>query len=279
MISSSLVGLAVAFAIVFGAPLLDGVKRKLVAFVQKRVGPPLLQTWYDLAKLFRRSTTWPEKTSILYWAGPLASFLLALTALAMLFSEKLALMLGGPIGFIMLLEASVFAAVAGVVGLSPYTSTGAVRLWLVDAVAEAGILIGFLATQSKFVNMVVGELELWPTLLLAIALLLAGFVELELPPYNVAEAGPEIAAGPYTEYQGPLLALIMWAALLRGLILVYASFYSIARLPPLMALAATVVAYTIYCLVATVFGRPRPLRAAGLATFSLTAGIVAAVLV
>lgn len=46
------------FCVVFGV-LMAGIDRKLVARMQRRVGPPILQPWYDFVKCCAKETIIP----------------------------------------------------------------------------------------------------------------------------------------------------------------------------------------------------------------------------
>ena len=52
------------------APLLRGLIKKMKAALQMRQGPPLLQVYYDLAKLLRKEAVRSATSSWLYVAGP-----------------------------------------------------------------------------------------------------------------------------------------------------------------------------------------------------------------
>src|SRR4029079_5697326 len=76
-------------------PLLLGVINKTKALFAGRVGPPLLQSYYDLAKLLRKGTVLSRTTTWVFLAGPAVG--LVTTVLAALLVP-----LGGhaaPIGF------------------------------------------------------------------------------------------------------------------------------------------------------------------------------------
>lgn len=47
------------FCVVFGV-LMAGIDRKLVARMQRRVGPPILQPWYDFVKCCAKETIIPR---------------------------------------------------------------------------------------------------------------------------------------------------------------------------------------------------------------------------
>ena len=55
--------------------LLAGIDRKVLAHMQKRVGPPILQPFYDFFKLMGKETIIPEEANpFVYKAAPLVGF-------------------------------------------------------------------------------------------------------------------------------------------------------------------------------------------------------------
>src|SRR6266581_163525 len=63
-------------------PLLLGVIAKTKAFFAGRVGPPLLQPYYDLVKLFQKGSVFSTTTTWVFRAGPVVG--LATVAMAVL---------------------------------------------------------------------------------------------------------------------------------------------------------------------------------------------------
>jgi formate hydrogenlyase subunit 4 len=61
-------------------PLLLGVINKTKAFFAGRVGPPLFQPYYDLAKLARKGIVLSRTTTWVFLAGPVVSFVATLLA-------------------------------------------------------------------------------------------------------------------------------------------------------------------------------------------------------
>ncbi len=265
-------------------PVMDGVRRKIFGFLQRRIGPPVLQTWYDLLKLLGRRSSSPITLNIMYYASPALSLCFAVLASLMIAVPRLDSLLGGVFGFVMLVEASVASLVLGVAGLSPFTSTGSSRLLLLSGMSGAGVLMALYSTcLSRGAPPLVHEAIAGGSTLVVVlcfaALLLSSIVEFELPPFNVAEAGPEIAAGPYTEYHGPLLALALLSSLYRGFLLMVlgsAVILGPTLEPRVLSLVSWVIMacgiHVLESLVSGLFGRPRPLRAAGLASASLVLG-------
>jgi formate hydrogenlyase subunit 4 len=66
------------------APLLTGIINRTKAGFAGRQGPPLLQSYYDLAKLLRKGAVYSCTTSWIFQAGPIVGLASALTALAVL---------------------------------------------------------------------------------------------------------------------------------------------------------------------------------------------------
>src|SRR5436190_16505485 len=62
------------------APLLRGTIKKMKAVFQTRQGPPLLQGYYDLAKLLRKESVRSETATWIYAAGPRVYFATAVAA-------------------------------------------------------------------------------------------------------------------------------------------------------------------------------------------------------
>ena len=54
-----LLSLAAAVISMALAPVYDGVERKVRAAIHTRIGPPVLQTWYDIVKLFSKEAVIP----------------------------------------------------------------------------------------------------------------------------------------------------------------------------------------------------------------------------
>ncbi len=65
------------------APLLPGIINKVKAWVAGRRGPPVLQLYYDLAKLWRKGVVMSTLASPGFIVGPAVAWV-ALTAAAML---------------------------------------------------------------------------------------------------------------------------------------------------------------------------------------------------
>ena len=71
--------LSLLFGLVF-APLLPGIINRTKAFVAGRRGPPLLQRYYDIAKLLRKGAVYSSTTTWIFKAGPMAGLAAVTTA-------------------------------------------------------------------------------------------------------------------------------------------------------------------------------------------------------
>lgn len=81
MTTISLLQPAAALAL---APLLTGIINRTKACFAGRQGQPLLQAYYDLARLLRKGAVYSRTTSWIFRAGPIVGLAAALTALAVL---------------------------------------------------------------------------------------------------------------------------------------------------------------------------------------------------
>ncbi len=71
-------------AVMILSPLLPGVINRVKAFFAGRQGPPLLQLYYDLYKLFNKTPVYSRTTTWVFRAGPVAGVAALVTALAVL---------------------------------------------------------------------------------------------------------------------------------------------------------------------------------------------------
>ncbi|MDD2216277.1 MAG: NADH-quinone oxidoreductase subunit H [Eubacteriales bacterium] len=66
--------------IMMAAPLINGIIRKIKAYAQKRKGAPIFQMYFDLFKLFKKSTVVSEVSSWVFNAAPYVVFSTTLVA-------------------------------------------------------------------------------------------------------------------------------------------------------------------------------------------------------
>ncbi len=134
------------------SPLLIGIINRTKAFFAGRQGQPLLQLYFDLAKLLRKGAVYSRTTSWIFRAGPLVGLAAALAAL-------LLLPLGGaaaPLSFsgdlillVYLLGVMRFFTVAAALDTgSAFEGMGASREVQFSALTEPSLLLGLAAVAQ-----------------------------------------------------------------------------------------------------------------------------------
>ena len=124
---------------------LEGVDRKISAKMQRRVGPPLLQPFYDVIKLFNKETISVDSAQTFLL---LTYFILMVVTGVMFFSGSDILMC-----FFVLSTAATFLYFAGVITSSPYSSIGAQRELIQMMAYEPAVLltcVGFYLAAGSF---------------------------------------------------------------------------------------------------------------------------------
>lgn len=209
MISSYLSVIAfIILAPVIGV-LVSGLDRILTARMQGRVGPPLLQPWYDIRKLF-------EKKRIAVWEAQ--SFFVFCYLIFIVFTGGL--FFGG--GDILLVIfaftlAHVFLVLGAYSSFSPYAHIGAERELIQLMAVEPMIIltaIGFYQMSgSFFVRDIISTTH---PIILSLPGVFLGFVyiltiKLRKSPFDLASshhAHQELVKGSMTEFSGPTLAMV-----------------------------------------------------------------------
>ncbi|MHB1483861.1 MAG: respiratory chain complex I subunit 1 family protein [Saccharofermentanales bacterium] len=127
------------------APLVNGIIRKVKAFTQKRKGAPLLQMYFDIYKLMRKSVVVSDVSSWIFKAAPYMLFSTA-TAAAVLVPVSTFVMpsaLPGDINMLVYILATgrFFMILAGLDTGSAFGGMGSSREAIISALAEPSILI------------------------------------------------------------------------------------------------------------------------------------------
>jgi formate hydrogenlyase subunit 4 len=130
------------------APLVNGIIGKIKAFSQKRQGPPFLQFYYDLYKMFRKQPVVSEVSTWIFKVTPIIVFATALSAgmLAPVVTSFMPKNFPGDIIFMVyLLALGRFFMMAGALDTgSPFGGMGSSREALISALAEPAFLISFI---------------------------------------------------------------------------------------------------------------------------------------
>ena len=212
------------FCVVFGV-LMAGIDRKLVARMQRRVGPPILQPWYDFVKCCAKETIIPRcaKKAIFIGAPSLGLACLIVIALFIPVGSYGSAFTAGA-DLVVILYLLTIAGVTLIIGASstgsPYAGVGLSRemvamisyelpfvlvLLAVGRVAGADSGLGCTFSLSTIAAYQAANGPLiahWALIPAAIAMLLVIPCEVGSHPFDIAEAETEICEGALAEYSG-----------------------------------------------------------------------------
>ncbi|ALV62287.1 Membrane bound hydrogenase, MbhM subunit [Thermococcus sp. 2319x1] len=220
--------IAIYLYVSFASLLWEGIDRKLVARMQRRIGPPILQPFYDFLKLVSKESIIPRDANRLFEIAPILALAssIALLAYTPLGFEPLLATKGDVIVFIYLLGLIAFIRVMGAVSSgSPYAQIGAQREIIMLVSREVPMMLGLFAilwrlsklgVEKPFSLGTLYQYNIWeigtPLTVVGIFVLLLVFLlwlasEIEVGYFNIPEAETEVAEGPMAEYSGRHLAL------------------------------------------------------------------------
>ncbi len=247
--------------------LYRGIDRKLVARMQGRVGPPVIQPFRDVQKLLMKENIVPDgAVSWLFTAAPFVCLIASALLLLYipLFGQKA--LLGGFGGAILVIYLLILPSLAYVLGgfasSSPYATVGAQRemvlmmsyeLPLAVAVVTLAWRIGQAAMGNPFMFSTIAQYPIWNSvgplgvigsLVLLFTLLVVTPGEAAKVPFDIAEAETEIAGGLLVEYSGRNLCLFYVADIVKAFAmgsLVVALFFPY-NLSPVIGIGTPIVA-------------------------------------
>jgi len=217
----SLIFPGLLFTLVLGL-VVGWVERKVSARVQFRVGPPFLQNFYDIFKLFGKETILIKNSPyVIFLLAPIIAFAtVALSSTILGTATFFHSGIGGDL--ILIIYLLVIYSVCVILGASStgniYSSTGAsreIKLLLSDelafilvaliAIIKSGYqinLTGIISYQASN-GAIIGSLSGIIAFIIGILVIQA---KMTLQPFDIPEAETEIVDGTFIEYSGPLLA-------------------------------------------------------------------------
>ncbi len=253
MVIQYLAVILIAGLVVLLTPLLDGVERKFVrAKIQSRVGPPVLQTYYDLVKLIKKELLIPSTASELFLLAPPISLITNLIAISIL-PYTLSSILNFEGDLILLIYLIVFSSTISLLGGSasgnPFAEVSSSRELSLILASELflGISIAAIALRHSSLSLynISTNLVLLPSMLFAcISLLYYAFIKSARTPYDIAEAEPEIASGYMLEYSGPLLAFLILSNLIRRFLV--SSLFVLVAFGPIVSTVTSLVSVEVF---------------------------------
>lgn len=195
------------------------IDRFVTARVQMRAGPPILQPFYDIAKLFIKETCVPAGGSrLMFLSAPLIGLAGASLASTMIWTAMLGQGFAGDlIVVIYLLTMPAIAVVLGsFASRNPLASLGGSREMKLILSYELPFVLAALVPVIRIVEhpirldailaggTAVTDLSGVIALIVAIVCMQA---KLTLVPFDAPEAETELTGGAYVEYSGPPLAM------------------------------------------------------------------------
>lgn len=203
--------------------LVSWVDRKVTARIQWRVGPPLLQPFYDLRKLCCKEIVLPQGSNTLLFV---LSPILAVASVVLIADILIQTWLNPSSGFvgdlIVVVYLFMMMPIATILGAAashnPLASLGAGREMKLVLSYELPLILALLVAVVKTRSILLGNMIAAQTNAGPVAASLSGFIalcvavvclhsKLGIAPFDIGEAETELSAGSLIEYSGPLLAL------------------------------------------------------------------------
>jgi ech hydrogenase subunit B len=189
--------------------LLRGIDRKLTAHMQGRIGPPIIQPFYDVIKLFGKKPMVAGGAQLAFAYAFLALIITAVVCFAL--RQDLLVVL------FILFFGSLCLPLGALSVKSPYSQLGGHRELLQFLAYEPILLLAAIPIALKSGGFPIANIfeygqpllpDLWITF---IALLIALAIVMRKSPFDISSsehAHQELVRGVVTEYSGPYLALI-----------------------------------------------------------------------
>ncbi len=222
------------FALVL-SPLVLGLIKTVKARIQGRPGPPVLQQYYQLRKLFHKEIVYSEDSSFIMRLGPYLGIAFMLTAslfVPMVFIPQTGWFGNIILFFYLMITAKFFMVLGGLDAGSTFGGMGSSREMTVSSIIEpvtimsCAALAFVLKTTSipeMFRTLLAGSIFSYPTLILVgISLFIILIVESARVPVDNPETHLELTMiheAMILEQSGPKLALVELASGVRQTVL------------------------------------------------------------
>jgi NADH-quinone oxidoreductase subunit H len=219
--------------------LYRGIDRKLVAHMQGRVGPPIVQPFRDVRKLLMKENIIPDGAiSWLFNAAPLLALIStgSLLLFIPLFGQPALLGRYGDVILVLylLIIPSLAFVVGGFASSSPFATVGAQREMIIMMSYEAPLAVVVLGiawrinpvtAANPFLMSTIADNAIWNllgplgvigALLMLFTLMVVTVGEAAKVPFDIAEAETEIAGGLLVEYSGRNLSLFYLSDVIKA---------------------------------------------------------------
>jgi formate hydrogenlyase subunit 4 len=211
------------FALVL-APLILGLIKTVKARIQGRPGPPVLQQYYQLRKLFHKEIVYSEDSSFIMRLGPYLGIAFMMTAslfVPMVFIPQTGWFGNIVLFFYLMITAKFFMVLGGLDAGSTFGGMGSSREMTVSSIIEPVTIMSCAALafvlkttniSEMFRTLLAGSIFSYPTLILVgISLFIILIVESARVPVDNPETHLELTMiheAMILEQSGPKLALV-----------------------------------------------------------------------
>ncbi len=229
--------------------LIAGIDRKITAHMQGRVGPPILQPFYDVGKLFEKEKTVANDIQRFYVISYFAFMIF--TGAIFFAGEDILLVIFA------LTLAQIFLVLGAYSANSPYSHVGAERELIQIMAYEPMVILSAVGMYVVTKSFNIGTIASYSQpLVLFLPGIFLGFIyiltiKLRKSPFDIStshHAHQEIVKGVTTEFSGPTLGLIEvthWyeTVILLGFVYLFFAFN------PLIAVVAVIIIYLLELLI------------------------------
>ena len=229
--------------------LLEGIDRKISARMQRRVGPPLLQPFYDVKKLLKKQVIAVSTSQTFF----LLTYMVLMILCGALFFMGMDILMC----FFVLSTAATFLYFASIVTSSPYATIGANRELIQMMTYEPAVLlacVGFYLARGSFdVSEIAGgrfsNIVYLPGFFIAFVFILT--IKMRKSPFDLSTSHhmhQELVKGLTTEMGAQNLAIFMVAEWYETVFLIGVVGLYIINKNPLSIIAAVLVVLLVYFL-------------------------------
>lgn len=235
--------------------LLAGIDRKITARLQSRVGPPILQPFYDVGKLFQKNRLVVHPAQSFYAFGFLA-FVIITGAIFFSGGDLLLTVFAFTV-------ATIFLVIGAYAANSPYSTIGAQRELLKMMAYEPMLIITTIGMYQITKSFAVADIISSTTpLILYLPGIFLGFtfiltIKLQKSPFDIASSHhghQELVKGITTEFSGPDLAAIEIAHWYESILLL-GFVYLFFAWNPVLAVFVALGTYFLEILVDNLYAR------------------------
>ena len=193
--------------------------RKLTARLQWRKGPPLLQNFYDLFKLFSKEVVIPDSANKTLFVLPLIIGLFSTVLVATIEWLVIILPQHSFVGdvivvlYLFMIPSIMFIISAASSG-NPIAMVGVsreIKLMLsYELPLVCAVLVSIIKSGSiRFVDLMkISAFSSVSEIIALVVAIICFHAKLGLVPFDIAEAETELASGIFIEYSGPLLGIV-----------------------------------------------------------------------